>query len=209
MEKSKNKVVYILSFLYMLSAYAGPLTNYIMNHYFSVDNALGFIGFFFPLPIAIISALYLAFRFREIDRGDLLGSAVLVKYLLIPLFIIGGALILMLALLMFTPVVIMIFVSPPAIALLLVLGWCYMVGGSIFMWFYLAKSGIDGKNHKVLCVIGCILQVFFAVDVITTMFFTFKEKKCVGPTVAVIVIAVLTGLAAALGFVATLIWAFT
>ena len=107
---------------------------------------------FFPLVITIANIVIAILCNKRIDRRYFLGAALILKYGLIPYFIAGGLLIAIFFLLIFTPVVIMVFVSPPIIICLSVIGWVSMSESAPFMVVYFinaAKDGVfDGKSKK-------------------------------------------------------------
>jgi len=150
---------------------------------------------FFPLVITIANTVIAILMNRKIDRRYFLGASLILKYGLIPYFIAGGFLIAILFLLIFTPVVIMIFVSPPLILALSVIGWVSMSESAPFMVVYfinVARDGVfDGKKIKktgsiLYAVFGSIMQMFFCLDVAAAVVACFKEKRHVKLTIVVL-----------------------
>ncbi|MBR6477581.1 MAG: hypothetical protein IKS85_03950 [Lachnospiraceae bacterium] len=137
---------------------------------------LPFFVLVIPVALLIISII-IAVRSKSTHRRVLLNTAQIIKYLLIPFYIAGGLLIVIFILLMFTPVVIMIFISPVVIGILSVLGWISLAGSAPLMIAYLSKSVEDGRNIKSFALAAGICQFFFAADVISTIICAIKEKK--------------------------------
>ena len=132
---------------------------------------------------------------RKLDRRYLLGAALILKYGLIPYFVFGGCIIAVFFLLIFTPVIIMIFVSPPIIIVLTILGWVTLTESVPFMVAYFVKGAREGAlSHKgprsaagiVFAVFGCIMQMFFCLDVAAAVVCCFKEKRHVKLTICVL-----------------------
>lgn len=156
---------------------------------------------FFLTPLVLTSvniAVAIVFR-RKIDRRYFLGAAIILKYGLIPYFIVGGLLIVIFFLLIFTPVVIMVFVSPPIIIALLVIGWFSMSESAPFMIVYFvnsakASAATGKKSHKVggiiYAVIGGVMQMFFCLDVLAAEIACYKERRHVILTTIVIVLPI-------------------
>lgn len=127
--------------------------------------------------VLLIMSIVIAALSKNSHRRVFLMTAELIKYLLIPFYIMGGITIVIFFLLMFTPVVIMIFVSPVVIGILSVLGWISLAGSAPFMIAYLSKAVKDKKLGKPFALLIGFLQFFFAMDVITTIICAIKEKK--------------------------------
>ena len=77
----------------------------------ALGENLPFVFLGIPIVLLLINII-LAIAMKKTGRRYFLNTARIIKYLLIPFFIMGGLLILAFFLFMFTPVVIMVFVSP-------------------------------------------------------------------------------------------------
>lgn len=200
METDKKMSCTILAVLYVLLSYASPFIMLELAGIKGEDPPTAvFLVLAIPLFMGIINAIYIRINFQKISRSALLRCAILIKYLLIPMYILGGLLIVVFLLLTFTPIVIMIFVGPFMIAVLSVYGYATMLGGNAFSLAYIRKAKEEGVHGRVLSTIGKILQFFFSVDVISMAILAMKEKKYIAVTVIVIVLL-------ALGFVGTFAW---
>ena len=171
------------------------LTNLLRDTYLEGLSVLQTATLFFPLVITITNTVIAILMNRKIDRRFFLGASLILKYGLIPYFIAGGFLIAIFFLLIFTPVVIMIFVSPPVIICLSVIGWVSMSESAPFMVVYFVNAAKDGvfdskklkKTGSVLyAVFGSIMQMFFCLDVAAAVAACFKEKRHIKLTVVVI-----------------------
>lgn len=147
-----------------------------------------------PLVLGIINLIVVIVGKNKIDRVQLLNCVVIIKYALIPFYIIGGLCVTIALLLMFTPVVIMIFIGPAVAVIFSTLGWIAMVGTAPYSIAYIAKSCKQGIHGKVLSIAAGICQFFFTVDVISIMILALKEKRCVKITVATLSILLLAAI---------------
>lgn len=129
-----------------------------------------------PVVIFLIN-LIVALCAKKVHRRVLLNCAQIIKYLLIPFYMAGGLLVIGFFIMMFTPVVIMMFLSPVIIAALCVLGYISLLCSAPLMIAYLSKSVKDGANSKPFATLMGILQFFFAADVFATIICAIKEKK--------------------------------
>ena len=208
----KSRWVYVLSIVYVIVAYTFFfISGYINqlelpNNLVSVKNTL--VWFFLCLPIILCVANYIIMVTigKKVDRKTLLNCAVLVKYGLIPFYILGTILILMFLLFSFTPVPFMIFVGPYMIFVLSVIGWVILIGSAPFAIAYIMKSHKEGIHGKALSIITGILQFVFAFDVISIMILTVKEKRWKKLTFTILALLLILFLACIIGFI-TLIFA--
>ncbi len=163
------------------------------------SSSIPFIFFLFPLFLTVANIVISIVYRRRIDRRYFLGAAIILKYGLIPYFIVGGLLIAIFFLLIFTPVVIMVFVSPPIIITLLFLGWFSMSESAPFMIVYFVDAAKESaktgkKSLKVggvlYAVFGGIMQMFFCLDVLAAEIACYKERRHVVLTTIVIVLPI-------------------
>lgn len=129
----------------------------------------------------------------------LLRATILVKYALIPLYIMGSVVAMGLLLLTFIPVPIMIFLGPGGAFLLSVFGWIILVLSAPYSISYLHSSRKAGKRHKLVVWLHTILQFFFVLDILDVMFLSIKEKVWRKLSIGLLVVF---ALAAVVGFCA-------
>jgi len=79
-------------------------------------------------------------------------------------------------LLMFTPVVIMVFVGPAIAVSLSVIGWLGLLGAAPFSVAYIVRACKEGVHGKALSVFAVIFQFFFSVDVIFVIILAIKDR---------------------------------
>lgn len=210
-------IIYLWGALYVFLTYAYPVFWYLtmlntdeMVHSDAAYQAavrvqISILGTYLPrmflaIPLLLLIAnIVIAVMFRKrLDRRYFLNTAVLIKYGLIPFYLLGGCVIAIFALLTFTPVVIMIFIGPMVVGTLSVMGWISMIGSSPLAFVYLHSSVKDQNNGKVFAVIIGIMQFFFGLDVLGIVISVFKEKKFIKLTIGIILgfVLVILGLLA-------------
>lgn len=185
MSKSGKKgfrPIYLLAIAYVIVIYT------ISVGFIVLDGDEIRIGILWLPILASLLNLILITAFRKrISREELLNCAIIVKYCLIPFFILGGLGVLGVLILSIIPVPFMIFMGLAAV-LMLVYGWIVMICSAPFSIAYIAASYKEGVHNKILLVIAGIMQFFFTVDVLSIMFLAIKENKWVKTSIAVIVL---------------------
>lgn len=186
MEKTKEtKRMFLISMLYLMSVYGVVLLDlFLINIFPGLPKFVAFGIFGLPLVIGVLGFLYYRKHTENISRTALLTGAVLIKYLLIPLYLFGGLVCLVALLLIFTPLVFMIFAGPMTILFMFVLGVLYLLGGSLFSFAYIMKAHSEKIHGTALTVICTVCQFFFVTDVIAIAVLTLKEKKNIVATIA-------------------------
>ena len=116
---SKRQILlYALSIIYVIVTYAFIFISYFVsslnvpNNLISVQNNMTLFFLFLPIIMCIINYIVIFKIGKKEDSNILLNCSILIKYALIPFFIIGYLLVLMFLLFTFIPVPIMIFVGP-------------------------------------------------------------------------------------------------
>lgn len=200
----KERNITILAVLYTVLVYAAPALFYAVVTFLpDFLKGLAYVILFLPVALAVINVIYIKKNFNELSRDVLLRGALIVKYVLIPFYIVGGINIALFALMMFTPVVFMVFLSPVIIGVLCFFGWIYLVGGTVFSLAYIIKAKKEKAHGTVLSVIGGIMQFFFAMDVISLMILSIKDKKYIPVTITLILVTVIGSISAVAWLVLT------
>jgi len=176
----------VMAIAFIISTYIAPFSIGVCSD--ANLDGLPLLFIFLPILIGIVNFIVILINRKKIDRVDLLKCTTMIKYLMIPFYIIGGIMIGLLFLMGLIPVPFMIFLTPFVGMILAVFGWFYMVASSSFSLIYLVKSAKEGIHHTVLCVIAGICQYFFVADVVSIAILALKEKKCVKSTVATLII---------------------
>ena len=187
MEKdSKIRLFYIFPFLYVISVYLLPVFLYLSEEY-PVASDLMILP---PVVFGVINIIVSAKFCRPENRIMLFNSSVLVKYALIPFFVIGGIMLAAAFLISFIPVPFMIFVGPVITIIGTIIGWLVLAFGSPYVIAYLCLSVREHVCTKGIAILHAILQFFFALDVIDIMCLTFKERRWKKLTIFLIILLI-------------------
>lgn len=166
-----------------------------------------------PLIIGLINFIIVIIGRKKIDRRYFLNCSIMIKYALIPYYIVGGLCVLLtmlsglllMALTAIIPQLIAALIVPVLALGMVVLGWIFMVGVAPFSMSYMIKSNKEGVHGKFFTVLGCICQFFFISDVIAIMILSLKEKKFVKLTVSIIIFYVILAIVFAFCLIAKII----
>lgn len=192
--------IYLWGAAYVLFTYAYPfLGAFVTSWENDLGSVLSLVCLGIPLILLVVNIIIAIKERNTLDRRYFFNTALLIKYAMIPFFLVGGCLILLMGLLTFTPVVIMIFVGPMAVAILSAMGWISMVGSAPLTIAYLNRSLKDKKNGKLFAVIIGIMQFFFGLDVLGIIISAFKERRFIKLTICVFAALVLL-------FVGIVVW---
>ncbi|MFQ9514411.1 MAG: hypothetical protein ACLRZ9_01150 [Eubacterium sp.] len=180
---------YIFPLLYVLSVYLLPV-------FFSIAEEDSIVSYMMYLPIVFgVLNIIVSVKFcKPENRNMMLNASVLVKYALIPFFIVGGFTLLAALFLAFIPVPFMIFLGPTIAAMGAAGGWLIVAFGSPYVIAYLRLSSKTNMKVKAIVIIHCILQFFFTLDVIDVMYLALKEGKWKKLTIFIIVLLVLAAI---------------
>lgn len=182
--KKGFRPIYLLAIAYVIVIYTISVGFIVLD---GDEIRIGIL--WLPILASLLNLILItAFR-KKISREELLNCAIIVKYCLIPFFILGGLGVLGVLILSMIPVPFMIFMGLAAV-LMLVYGWIVMICSAPFSIAYIAASYKEGVHNKILLVIAGIMQFFFTVDVLSIMFLAIKENKWVKTSIAVIVLCI-------------------
>ena len=169
-EKKKFPVIYLLAILYALSAYLGPVAFLIMSDADAADKVTSWL-FWLPVILGVVNLIVVLAAKSKIERKQLLVCSMIIKYALVPFYLVGGLLIVLCLLLMVTPIVFMVFVGPVMALILGIYGWLILLAAAPFSVAYIVRS------YKALLVISAIMQFFFTMDVIFITVLAIRERK--------------------------------
>lgn len=192
MERTGFRVLYMVPILYLVSLYACPiLLGFLSQGQSEEIDAVALMVMVIPFVLVAANIAAAVVGYQSESRAFLLNSAVLLKYGLLPFFVMGGALVVGLMLSIFIPLPFMIFVGPPAAVFLSVLGWVFMMGGSAYSLAYLVATHRNGMCSAAYTVVNAVFQFIFVADVIDTMVLTWRAGRWRGLT---IVVAIMIGI---------------
>lgn len=197
---SKIRLFYIFPLLYVISVYSLPVLLSLSEEYSAASDLM-----ILPVVFGVVNIIVSAKFCKPENRIILFNSSVLVKYALIPFFVIGGMILAAAFLLSFIPVPFMIFVGPVITITGAVAGWLVLAFESPYVIAYLRLSAKEGVYAKGVAILHAILQFFFTLDVIDIMCLTFKERRWKKLTVFIIILLIaailLLGILTALGII--------
>ena len=185
MSKSGKKgfrPIYLLAIAYVIVIYTILVSFIVLD-----DDEIRIGVLWLPILAGLLNLILVMVLRKRLSREELLNCAIIVKYCLIPFYMLGGLGVLGVLILSVIPVPFMIFMGLAAV-LMLVYGWIVMICSAPFSIAYIAASYKEGVHNKILLVIAGIMQFFFTVDVLSIMFFVIKENKWVKTSIAVIVL---------------------
>ena len=115
-----------------------------------------------PIVLGLINLAVVLILGKRISRVQLLICTRIIKYALIPFYVVGGFCIIVALLLMLTPVVIMIFVGPTVAIVLSVIGWRWAVRSSYLFNCLYCKGMRRGSTRERCCLLFAgIFQFLF------------------------------------------------
>ena len=175
-----SRAIYVVPIIYVLGMYMMPFLFWIICNMQEETESFD-AGWIMVMPIALglINLVVVLILGKRISRVQLLICTRIIKYALIPFYVIGGFCIIVALLLMFTPVVIMIFVGPTVAIVLSVIGWLGLLGAAPFSIAYIVRACSEGVQVKVLSVFAGIFQFFFTLDVIFVIILAVKDRSFV------------------------------
>lgn len=180
--KKGFRPIYLLAIAYVIVIYTILVSFIVLD-----DDEIRIGVLWLPILAGLLNLILVTVFRKRISREELLNCAIIVKYCLIPFYMLGGLGVLGVLILSVIPVPFMIFMGLAAV-LMLVYGWIVMICSAPFSIAYIAASYKEGVHNKILLVIAGIMQFFFTVDVLSIMFLVIKENKWVKTSIAVIVL---------------------
>lgn len=174
---------YIFPLLYVISFYLVPALYIIVQ-----ESPIASYILCLPIIFGVVNIVVSVKFCKPENRIMLLTAAVLVKYAMIPFFIVGGLAVLLSFLVSFIPVPFMIFLGPVLAMTGAIVGWLVLAFGSPYTISYLCLASKVNIRSKFVIAIHIILQFFFTLDVIDVMFLTLKEHKWKKLTIFIIIL---------------------
>ena len=180
--KKGVRPIYLLAIAYVIVIYTILVSFIVLD-----DDEIRIGVLWLPILAGLLNLILVMVLRKRLSREELLNCAIIVKYCLIPFYMLGGLGVLGVLILSVIPVPFMIFMGLAAV-LMLVYGWIVMICSAPFSIAYIAASYKEGVHNKILLVIAGIMQFFFTVDVLSIKFLVIKENKWVKTSIAVIVL---------------------
>ncbi len=174
-------MTYILPVLYVVVSY----TFFLLVGFFDNVIKLQILSILLPFIMGIVNLIVVLTVGRKWSRKTLLNCTLIIKYGLIPFYLIGGSITAYVTLMALFPLPLMALFGLVSVVFL-IFGYGILLGSAPYAIAYLVKSCKDGAHPIWLAVLGGICQCFFSFDVLAMMVLTLKERHRVKTTVAVI-----------------------
>ena len=173
-------MTYILPVLYVIVSY----TFFLLVGFFDNAIKLQILSILLPFIMGIVNLIVVLTVGRTWSRKTLLNCTLIIKYGLIPFYLIGGSITVCVTVMAFFPLPLMVLFGMITIVFL-IFGYGILLGAAPYAIAYLIKSCKDGVHPKWLVVLGGICQFFFFFDVFAVMILTLKERHRIKTTIAV------------------------
>ncbi len=172
---------YILPVAYVIVSYTFI---FIMNYFNHFKDGMWILGALLPFVMGIVNLIVVLTAGRKWPRKTLLSCTLIIKYSLIPIYLFGGGMTIIFALLALVPMLGMALNGVIAV-ISLIYGYGILLGSAPYAIAYLIKSNRDGINSKCSVLLCGICQFIFSLDVLTIMVMSLKERHRAKTTIAV------------------------
>ena len=203
-KRSKWHPLYLWGIAYIVLTYL-----YVGGVFYGADinnNTLIYVSMATPFVLTLINIVLAITLRNKIHRDHFLGTAVLMKYCVLPYQLAGMAIGALGVLSNIIVPFLVIFAGFAVAFIVFLFGYVTLLGTVPFMFVYLMKGKKEGSFHPVFATVIEVLQFIFFLDLISSLVAAFKEKKLVIGTIAAVVITVLLLM---IGGIALLIKIFT
>ena len=173
-------MAYILPAGYVVVSY----TFFLLAGFFDNTMELQILSILLPFIMGIINLIVVLTAGRKWSRKTLLNCTLIIKYGLIPFYLLGGSITVYVTMMSLFPLPLMALFGLVTIVFL-IFGYGILLGSAPYAISYLIKSRKDGVHPKWLAILGGICQFFFSFDVLAMMVLTLKERHRVKTTLAI------------------------
>lgn len=173
-------MAYILPVVYVVVSY----TFFLLAGFFDNTMELQILSILLPFIMGIINLIVVLTAGRKWSRKTLLNCTLIIKYGLIPFYLLGGSITVYVTMMALFPLPFMALFGLVTIVFL-IFGYGILLGSAPYAISYLIKSRKDGVHPKWLAILGGICQFFFSFDVLAMMILTLKERHRVKTTLAI------------------------
>lgn len=173
-------MAYILPVVYVVVSY----TFFLLAGFFDNTMELQIFSILLPFIMGIINLIVVLTAGRKWSRKTLLNCTLIIKYGLIPFYLLGGSITVYVTMMALFPLPLMALFGLVTIVFL-IFGYGILLGSAPYAISYLIKSRKDGVHPKWLAILGGICQFFFSFDVLAMMVLTLKERHRVKTTLAI------------------------
>ena len=173
-------MAYILPVVYVVVSY----TFFLLAGFFDNTMELQILSILLPFIMGIINLIVVLTAGKKWSRKTLLNCTLIIKYGLIPFYLLGGSITVYVTMMALFPLPLMALFGLVTIVFL-IFGYGILLGSAPYAISYLIKSRKDGVHPKWLAILGGICQFFFSFDVLAMMVLTLKERHRVKTTLAI------------------------
>ena len=166
-------MAYLIPTLYVIVSY----TFFLLPGLFDHVMELKILSILLPFIMGVVNLIIVLTVGRKWTRKTLLNCTLIIKYGLIPFYLIGGSITIGVTVAALFPL--------PLMALLGLVTIVILLGASPYALAYIIKSCKEGKHSKIVAILSGICQFLFSFDVISMMILTIKEKHLVKTTICV------------------------
>lgn len=173
-------MAYVLPVVYVIVSY----TFFLLAGFFDNTMELQILSILLPFIMGIINLIVVLTAGRKWPRKTLLNCTLIIKYGLIPFYLLGGSITVYVTMMALFPLPFMALFGLVTIVFL-IFGYGILLGSAPYAISYLIKSRKDGVHPKWLAILGGICQFFFSFDVLAMMILTLRERHRVKTTLAI------------------------
>ena len=146
---------------------------------------LKILSILLPFIMGVVNLITVLTVGRKWTRKTLLNCTLIIKYGLIPFYLIGGSITIGVTVAALFPLPLMALLGLVTIVFL-IFGYGILLGASPYALAYIIKSCKEGKYSKIVAILSGICQFLFSFDVLSMMILTIKEKHLVKTTICVL-----------------------
>lgn len=173
-------MAYIIPILYLIVSY----TFFLLAALLDRTPVLQFLSLLLPFLLGAVNLAVVLTAGRRWSRRTLLNCTLIIKYGLIPFYLIGGYLTVIVTVMAVFPLPFMMLFGLVTIVFL-IFGYGILLGAAPYAIAYLIKACREGAHSKIIVILSVICQFFFSFDVLSMMILTIKERHLVKTTIGV------------------------
>ena len=174
-------MAYLIPTLYVIVSY----TFFLLPGLFDHVMELKILSILLPFIMGVVNLITVLTVGRKWTRKTLLNCTLIIKYGLIPFYLIGGSITIGVTVAALFPLPLMALLGLVTIVFL-IFGYGILLGASPYALAYIIKSCKEGKHSKIVAILSGICQFLFTVSNPRHYHMsTIKEKHLVKTTICV------------------------
>ena len=151
---------YLIPILYVIVSY----TFFLLPGLFDQVVELQIISALLPFLMGVVNLIVVLTVGRKWSRKTLLNCTLIIKYGLIPFYLIGGCITISVTLAALFPLPLMVLFGLVTVVFL-IFGYGILLGAAPYAIAYLIKSCKEGRHSKAVVILSGICQFLFSFDV--------------------------------------------